>query len=270
MYTSSVARTATKTVRAKADPKKTVTAKATAKPVAAKAKPVAAKKAAAARAKPAPTVSEVLSELRKNASAKYRADMSARYGIVTKDEVYGTPVAALKKIAKGIGRDHALADELWKTGVYDARMLATMIDDPALVTRAQMDRWAKDFDNWGIVDTAAFYLLDQSPHAFAQIERWAGAKDEMVKRAAFALLASCALHGIGTDEDHLRGLALIEAASTDDRNFVKKGVNWAFRAIARKKSPTLRAATKKLAEKLARSENAVERWQGKSVVRGLA
>ena len=231
------------------------------------AKKTAARKTRVVESAIAPTADEVLVELRKNASAKFRADMSTRYGIVTKAEAYGTPVAALKKIAKKIGRDHALAEALWQTGVHDARMLATMIDDPEQVTRAQMKRWAKGFDNWGIVDTACFHLFDRSPHPFAQIERWASAKDEMVKRAAFALLASCALHGIGTDADHLRGLGWIESAASDDRNFVKKGVNWAFRAIAQKKSPTLRAAARSLAEKLTASDDATARWQGRSVLK---
>jgi 3-methyladenine DNA glycosylase AlkD len=193
--------------------------------------------------------------------------MSARYGIVTRDRVIGTPMAKLKLIARNVGHDHDLAEALWKTGVYDARMLASMVDEPDRVTPAQMDRWAKDFDNWAVVDTLAFHLFDRTPHAFKQIEKWSKAKDEFVKRAAFALLASAALHGRGEDGDYLRALPLIERAASDERNFVKKGVSWALRAIGRKKSATLRKAARTLAEQLAASEDPPARWIGKDALR---
>ncbi|HMJ12409.1 MAG TPA: DNA alkylation repair protein [Polyangiaceae bacterium] len=215
-------------------------------------------------------LASVLRELQKNASKLYRADMRARYGIVTQAPVYGTPVGKLRRMAKAIGVQHELADALWRTGVHDARMLATMVDDPKRVTAAQMDRWAKDFDNWAIVDTACFSLFDRTPHAFKQIEKWAGAKDEFVKRAAFALLASCALHGSGSQKDHLRGLALIQREASDPRNFVKKGANWALRAIGGKKNPKLAAAARALAKKLSESGDPAERWNGKDALRAFA
>ena len=237
--------------------------------MAAKTKRAAPKKAPA-KQPAAPSLEAILAELKRNASKQYRADMSARYGIVTKAEVYGTPVAKLRLMAKSIGRDHALAEKLWRTGVHDARMLATMVGDPTEVTPAEMDRWAKDFDNWGIVDTACFHYWDRTPHAFRQIEKWSKAKDEYVKRTAFALLASCALHGRGTDADFLRGLDLIEREAADPRNFVKKGVNWALRAIGGKQSPKLRAAARALAKRLSESEDATERWNGKDALRAFA
>lgn len=215
-------------------------------------------------------VGRVLRELERNASKHYRADMAARYGIVTQAVVYGTPMAKLKPIAKRLGRDGALADALWRSGVHDARMLATLIDDPERVTVAQMRRWAKDFDNWALVDTACFSLFDRTPHAFVQIDAWAKAKPELVKRAAFALLASVALHGRGTDAQHLHGLQLIERAASDPRNFVKKGVSWALRAIGARKSNSLRAAARALAKRLAASDDATERWVGKDALRAFA
>ena len=227
-----------------------------------------AKRAAAKTA--APDVDDVLRELERNSSKQYRTDMAARYGIVTKAEVYGTPVGKLRAIAKKLGYDHDLAEQLWATGVHDARLLATMVDDPALVTPAQMERWAKDFDNWGIVDTACFHYWDRTPHAFKQIEKWSKAKDEFVKRTAFALLASCALHKRGTDAEFLRGLALIEREAADPRNFVKKGANWALRSIGGVKNPKLRAAARALAKRLAASEDATERWNGKDALRAFA
>lgn len=224
-----------------------------------------------AKSKSAPTadVAAILHELKRSGSKQFRAEMASRYGIVTGATVYGTPVSKLKLIAKSLGRDHDLADALWRSGVHDARMLATMVGDPACVTPAQMDRWAKDFDNWGIVDTVAFNLFDKSPHAFQQIDKWAKAKGEFVKRAAFALLASCALHGHGSDADHMRGLKLIEREADDERNFVKKGASWALRAIGGKKSPKLRAAARQLARRLAASEDPAERWLGRDAVKAF-
>ena len=216
--------------------------------------------------KTAPDLKSVLEELKQNGSAKFKADMAARYGIVTKAEFYGTTVAKLRAMAKKIGYDHALAEQLWSTGIHDARMLACMIDDPADVTPAQMERWVKGMDNWGLVDTACFHYWDRTPHAFAKIEKWSKSKDEFVKRAAFALLASCALHKQGTDAQFLRGLDLIEREASDPRNFVKKAANWALRAIGGKQSPKLRAAARALAKQLAESDDPTERWNGKDAL----
>ena len=232
-----------------------------------KAGPAKAKKAVA-RAAP-DDLKAILAELKRSSSTRYKADMAARYGIVTKAEVYGTPVGALRTMAKRIGHDHALAQQLWASGVHDARMLATMVGDPAKVTPAEMNRWVKDFDNWGIVDTACFHYWDRSPHAVKQIEKFAKSKDEFEKRTAFALLASCALHKTITDEQCLRGLELIEANAGDKRNFVKKAVNWALRAIGGKKSPKCRAAARELAEQLSVSEDATERWIGRDAMKAF-
>jgi 3-methyladenine DNA glycosylase AlkD len=193
--------------------------------------------------------------------------MSARFGIVTKASVYGAPVGVLRAMVKTIGKNHALAQRLWATGVHDARMLATMVGDPASVTPAEMNRWAKDFDNWALVDTACFHYWDRTPHALKQIEKWAKSKDEFIKRAAFALLASCALHKTIDDASCLRGLELIEEHARDPRNFVKKAVNWALRAIGGKKSPECRAAAREVAERLRMSEDPTERWVGKDALR---
>jgi 3-methyladenine DNA glycosylase AlkD len=234
----------------------------------------APKRATSAKKKPmtprANDVKAILSELRRNASSVYRVDMAKRYGIITKAQTYGVTVATLRTMAKKIGYDHELAEELWQSGVHDARMLATMIDDPSLVTPAQMERWVREMDNWGIVDTACFHYWDRTPFAHQQIEKWSNAKDEFVKRAAFALLASCALHKQGTDEQFLRGLKLIEREARDPRNFVKKAANWALRAIGGKKSPKLRAAARALAKQLSESDDTTERWNGKDALRAFA
>jgi 3-methyladenine DNA glycosylase AlkD len=210
-----------------------------------------------------------LGALRDHASPKVRDEMGARFGIVT-PKAMGVPMAKMQAVARELGRDHALAAALWNTGWYEARTLAALIDDPAEVTPEQMDCWRADFDNWAIVDTVCFKLFDQSAHAFAKIDEWAPLDDEFGRRAAFALLACCALHGRGTDADFLVRLPLIESAATDARNFVTKGVSWALRAIGGKKSPAVRQAARALAARLAASPDRTARWIGKDAQRAFA
>jgi 3-methyladenine DNA glycosylase AlkD len=214
-------------------------------------------------------VEAVLGALRGHASAKVRDEMAPRYGLFV-DKAMGVPMAKMQAVAKPLAPDHGLAEALWETGWYEARMVACMIDDPARVTPQQMDRWRADFDNWGIVDTVCFKLFDQVPHAPAKIGEWAALNDEFGRRAGFALLACAALHGKGADGDFIRGLALIEACATDERNFVKKGVNWALRAIGGKKNPALRAAARETARRLAASPDRTARWIGKDALRAFA
>lgn len=218
-----------------------------------------------------PRVQEALDWLAANSSARIREEMGPRYGIVT-DKAFGVSMANMQVLAKQLGRDHDLARALWETGWYEARMVACMIDDPARVTPPQMDAWRADFDNWGITDTVCFKLFDQVPHAPAMVGRWAGLNDEMGRRAAFALLACLALHGKPGEGDafFLDGLALIETAAADDRNFVRKGVNWALRAIGSKQSPVLRAAARETAARLAASKDRTPRWIGKDALRAFA
>ena len=195
--------------------------------------------------------------------------MAPRYGIVT-DRAMGVPMAKMQAVAKTLGRDHALAAALWATGFYEPRMVASMVDDPTEVTPEQMDAWRADFDNWAIVDTVCFKLFDQVPHAFPKVDEWATLNDEFGRRAAFALLASLALHGRGDDADFLARLPLIEAAAPDDRNFVKKGVSWALRAIGVRKSPALRRGARELAGRLKQSPDRTARWIGKDAGRAFA
>lgn len=215
-------------------------------------------------------IAPVLRALEAHADAGFRDAMGPRFGIVTADRVLGVAMASIQAVAKPLGRDPDLAEALWQTGVYEARMVACMIDDPATVTPERMDRWRVDLDNWAVTDTVCFKLWDRTPHAFAMIDRWAALNHEFGRRAAFALLASCALHRRGVDTDYLARLPLIEAAAGDERNFVRKGVNWALRAIGGKKSPALRAAARDLAAKLAASPDKTARWIGKDALRAFA
>jgi 3-methyladenine DNA glycosylase AlkD len=191
-----------------------------------------------------------------------------RFGI-TAPRAFGVSVANIQVLAKRLGRDHALASALWDTGWYEARMLCAFVDEPDRVTAAQMDRWARDFDNWGICDTVCFHLFDRTPHAWGRVARWAGRKEEFVKRAAFALLAGLALHDkAAADAPFLKSLPLIERAAEDDRNFVKKGVSWALRVMGRRNS-TLNAAAVAVAARLSRSSHEAARWVGRGAHREL-
>jgi len=213
-------------------------------------------------------VREALRWLERRGTKRTRDDMLTRYGI-TAPKAYGVPVGAIQQLAKRLGRDHELALALWATGWYEARLLSAFVEEPAGVTPAQMDRWARDFDNWGVCDTVCFCLFDRTPHAWRKIERWSARRDEFVRRAAFALLASVALHDKqGPDGPFLRSLALIERAASDDRNFVKKGVSWALRAVGRR-SVALNDAAVHLARRLAESPDAPSRWVGKDALREL-
>jgi 3-methyladenine DNA glycosylase AlkD len=215
-------------------------------------------------------VAAALARLERLGSARFREDMVKRYGITTRDKTLGVAMAQIQKLAKELGRDHALAAALWKTRVYEGRMLAIYVEEPALVTAAQMEAWAREFDNWGVVDTACFKLFDQTPHAWARASAWTKRREEFVKRAGFALLACLALHTKGgPDAPFLRALGPIERGAADERNFVKKGVSWALRAIGVRRSPALKAAAIKTATRLAASGEAGPRWVGKDALRAL-
>lgn len=147
-------------------------------------------------------------------------------------------------------------------------MLAAFVANPREVAPAEMDRWAKDFENWAITDTTCFHLFDKSPHAWAKIRQWSSAKPEFERRAAFALLASVALHDRkSADAPFVKALPLIARAASDERNFVKKGVSWALRGIGHRKGA--RVAALALARKLAASEDRTERWIGRDALRDL-
>jgi 3-methyladenine DNA glycosylase AlkD len=132
-----------------------------------------------------------------------------------------------------------------------------------------MDRWCRDFDNWAIPDTLCFYLFDKTPHAWGKVEQWSRKRDEYQKRAAFALLASLALHDKrGSDARFVEGLALIERAAPDERNFVKKAVSWALRAVGRRNA-ALNAKAVTLARRLSESPETAARWIGKESLKEL-
>jgi len=185
-------------------------------------------------------------------------------------KAFGVSMANMKVLAKRLGRNHEIAAALWETGWYEARMLASLIDEPARVTPAQMERWCKDFDNWGICDTVCFALFDRTPYAWDKVAKWAPRRDEFVKRAAFALLWGLTVHDKRAEDDKFaEGLVLIERAASDDRHFVKKAVNMALRAIG-KRNAALNTAALAVAQRLAASDDPTERWVGKDALRELS
>jgi 3-methyladenine DNA glycosylase AlkD len=209
-----------------------------------------------------------LAALREKADPQYREGLT-RFGI-TATSALGVSMGNVQAVAKRLGRDHDLAAALWATGIYEARLLAAYVDDPKLVTATQMDRWARDFDNWAVCDTLCFALFDRTAHAWSKPAKWAGSRHEFVKRAAFALLASLAGHDKkAADRQFLDALPLIEEAAVDPRNFVKKGVSWALRHIGQR-NPRLHVEAVETARRLADSSDAAARWVGKDALREFA
>ena len=214
-------------------------------------------------------INAALAWLEEHSSPKIRDEMLPRYGI-NAPKAFGVSVANLHKLAKIVGRNHEFALALWETGWYEARMLAALVDKPERVTPSQMDKWCRDFDNWGICDTVCFHLFDRVPHAYGKVEQWARRRDEFVRRGAFALMASLALHDKqASDENFTKWFPLIEEGANDDRNFVKKGVSWALRGIG-KRNAKLKSAAIKVAQRLASSSQASARWVGKDALRDLS
>jgi len=213
-------------------------------------------------------VKVVLAELKRLGTPRTR-DGFKRYGIEV-EKAFGVGMNDIQKLARTVGSSHDLALALWNAGWYEARLLAAFVDEADHVTPAQMDRWCRDFDNWGICDTVCFKLFDRTPYAFDKIHAWADLPGEFAKRASFALLASVALHDKqASDKLFIEAMALIERAAADERNFVKKGVSWALRAIGGR-NVQLHEAAIALARDLSVSPEAAARWVGKDALRDLA
>ena len=195
-------------------------------------------------------------------------NMGPRYGIHT-DRAFGVPMARMKVLATQLGTDHDLATELWASGWYEARIVASMVDDANAVSPEQMDAWCDDFDNWAIVDTVCFNLFDRTAHAWSKVEQWATNDREFVKRAGFALLWSLALHDRTTTDDRFEhGLGLIEREAGDGRHLVDKAVGMALRAIG-KRRPSLTVVAISVAERLAASEDPAVRRIGRPALNEL-
>jgi 3-methyladenine DNA glycosylase AlkD len=217
------------------------------------------------------TVAEILNRLQSLGSPENVAGM-ARYGITAK-KAFGVAAPDLKALAREVKKSaqdrHLLAQELWETGVHDARGIAYLIDDPKRVTPDQMDRWAADFDNWAICDSTCGTLFSYTSHAYAKAREWSGRDEEFIKRAGFALMAWLSVHDKRADPAKFEAfLPIIEQAAGDDRNFVKKAVNWALRQIGKRDLHLNRAAIE-TAERISEKGTPSARWIAADALREL-
>jgi 3-methyladenine DNA glycosylase AlkD len=191
----------------------------------------------------------------------------ARYGIRAA-KVYGVGTPVIRRIAKQTGRDHALAAALWKSRALEARLIAGLVEEPAKVTRAQMERWAKGFDSWALCDGICLHLFGRTSHGVPLSLEWAARDEEFVKRAGFVLMAVTAVHDKSApDELFLRFLSLVEREADDPRNFVRKAVNWALRQIGKRNMALNLAAVAACRRLAARAGSA--RWVGTDALREL-
>lgn len=192
----------------------------------------------------------------------------ARYGINPENNL-GLSVATVRKIAKEIGKDHDLALKLWDSGIHDARMLAAHIDDPNKVTEEQMEKWVKDFNSWDVCDNACGHLFDKTKFSYKKATEWPQRNEEFVKRAGFALMAWLATHDKKSDDEKFEEfLKIIKREATDERNYVRKAVNWALRNIG-KRNLTLNKKAIKTAEEIKKIDNRTARWNSNDAIREL-
>lgn len=193
----------------------------------------------------------------------------ARFGITTNRALGGISLPTLRVMARKIGRDHALAGELWDSGIHEARILAAMIDDPAEVTEEQMEVWAADFDSWDIVDGTCGSLFDKTSFGYDKAIEWSERDEEFVKRAGFVLMAELAAHDKTASDQALRQFfPLIEREAGDTRNFVRKAVNWALRQIG-KRNLSLNRQAIAVARRLHQNGPRPARWVASDALREL-
>ena len=213
------------------------------------------------------TKTAVLRELERLANPKVRAKMS--YFGVNVPKSLGISAPLLHALAKRIGRDHRLAQEIWATGVHEARILATLIGQPEKVTAAEMERWVRDFDSWDVVDAACCYLYVHTKPAWTKAAAWSWRPEEFVKRASFSLIAYLSYKDkFAPDRRYVKFLRVIEREAHDERNFVSKAVNWALRNIGKRNIPLNRAAIR-AAERIRRQNTRSARWIAADALREL-
>jgi len=209
----------------------------------------------------------LLDRLKSHANPANVAGM-ARYGINTQGTL-GVPMPVLRKLAKEIGRNHKLALDLWESGIHEARILATLVDDPARVTRRQANQWVRGLDSWDVCDQACQNLFRYTPWAFDQASGWARARAEFVRRAGFSLMAGLAVKAKNAADAQFEAFfPLIRDAATDERNMVKKAVNWALRQIG-KRNARLRAEAIGVAGEIRAIDSRAARWIASDALREL-
>lgn len=210
---------------------------------------------------------QIVGDLRAMRSERDLAGMR-RFGIVASGEQLGVSVTRLREIGQPYRRNHLLALQLWASGIHEARILATVIEDSNKITKTQMERWVRDCDNWAVTDALAF-VFDRTRFAEEKVQQWSRRKPEYVKRAAFSIMAGMAVHRKELPDDvFLRFLPIIVREAADDRNFVRKAVNWALRAIGKRNARLRRAATA-TAKQIGQIESRAARWIAGDALREL-
>jgi 3-methyladenine DNA glycosylase AlkD len=210
---------------------------------------------------------EILRRLKAQSNPRNVAGM-ARFGI-RPHHAYGISMPTLRRIARQAGKDHRLAQKLWQSGIHEARILAALIDVPEQVTEAQMERWVKDFDSWDVCDQVCSNLFDKTLFAYRKAVAWSRREEEFVKRAGFALMAALAWHDKSASDTALRKfLPAIKRGATDERNFVKKAVNWALRQIGKRNAALHRAAIA-AAREIQQIDSPAARWVAADALREL-
>ncbi len=213
------------------------------------------------------TPEKVLAWLNARGTARNREGM-ARYGI-SSPNIFGVSMATMRPLVKTIGRDHELALKLWASGWLEARILASFIDDPKLVTASQMEQWARDFDNWAVCDSVCLHLFSYAPPRWSKAAAWPRRKAEFVRRAGCALIAALAVHDkAASDAPFEACMPRLEAIAADDRPMVTKGVSWALRQMG-KRSRRLNATAIGVAERLRTQDHRAARWIGRDVLNEL-
>ncbi|MFH1438348.1 MAG: DNA alkylation repair protein [Pseudomonadota bacterium] len=214
-----------------------------------------------------PSLKEALKKLEAHARPD-QLDGMARYGMRGEKRL-GVAIPAVRKLAKEIGKDHGLALRLWRTGIPDAMILASMVDDPGDVTREQMEQWVMDIDSWDVCDQLCMNLFEKVPFAPEKIRAWSKRDEEFVRRAAFAMIACMAWHDKGAaDGAFIELLPVIKKGAEDERNMVKKAVSWALRNIG-KRNPALNAIAIKTAEEIRKMDGKAARWIASAAIRDL-
>ncbi|MEM5778106.1 MAG: DNA alkylation repair protein [Candidatus Aenigmatarchaeota archaeon] len=212
-------------------------------------------------------LNDILKELKSHSNPNNVEGM-ARFGINPKN-TFGVPMPIIRKIGKEIGINHELAQQLWSSGNHEARILAGLIDDSKLVTEGQTENWVKDFDSWDVCDQVCMNLFDKTKFAYKKAIEWSSRKEEFVKRAGFVLMAVLAVHDKkAKDEKFLKFLPIIKRESTDERNFVKKAVNWALRQIG-KRNKRLQKEAIKTAKEIQKIDSKSARWIASDTIKEL-
>lgn len=214
------------------------------------------------------TVDEILAILRSQANPHNVAGM-ARYGI-NPNNTLGVSIPTLRLLARQVGRDHALAQQLWDSGVHEARILAALVDDPRQVSEAQMEAWVLDFDSWDICDQVCSNLFDRTAFAWEKAHAWSARPEEFVRRAGFVLMAALASHDKKARDEQFTALfPFMLAAANDDRNFVRKAVNWALRGVG-KRNRNLNRLAIEAAKDIQALGGKTARWIASDALRELA